>query len=78
MAETPGRSLVLAHRDELIEQAVEKLALVDDSLDVGVVKAKHVTKRKARKGRRQAAHASVPAESTRLVGPVAAEAAGAG
>lgn len=34
-----GRALVLAHRDELIEQAVQKLLWVDPSLDIGVVKA---------------------------------------
>lgn len=33
-----GRSLVLAHRDELIQQAQEKLRLVDDSLGIGIVK----------------------------------------
>jgi superfamily II DNA or RNA helicase len=35
-----GRTLVLAHRDELIEQAVEKILLVDPSADIGVVKGK--------------------------------------
>ena len=34
-----GRALVLAHRDELIEQAVQKLLWVDPGLDIGVVKA---------------------------------------
>ncbi len=34
-----GRALVLAHRDELIQQAVNKLKLVDPGLDIGVVKA---------------------------------------
>src|SRR5215831_10490185 len=34
-----GRSLILAHRDELIQQAVEKLRLVDPSLSLGVVQA---------------------------------------
>ena len=34
-----GRALVLAHRDELITQAVQKLAMVGGSLDIGVVKA---------------------------------------
>jgi superfamily II DNA or RNA helicase len=34
-----GRALVLAHRDELIQQAVDKLKLVDSDLDIGVVKA---------------------------------------
>ena len=33
------RTLVLAHREELIRQAVDKLYLVDSALDVGVVKA---------------------------------------
>jgi superfamily II DNA or RNA helicase len=35
----PGRSLVLAHRDELIRQAVDKLLLVNPDFDIGVVKA---------------------------------------
>jgi superfamily II DNA or RNA helicase len=35
----PGRSLVLAHRDELISQAAAKLATVGGSLDIGIVKA---------------------------------------
>jgi ATP-dependent helicase IRC3 len=34
-----GRSLILAHRDELIQQAVEKLHLVDPTLPLGVVQA---------------------------------------
>jgi superfamily II DNA or RNA helicase len=34
-----GRSLILAHRDELIQQAVAKLHLVDPSLTLGVVQA---------------------------------------
>ena len=34
-----GRALILAHRDELISQTVSKLAMVTNSLDVGVVKA---------------------------------------
>jgi|SRR5882672_9192170 len=34
-----GRTLVLAHRDELIEQAVAKLRSVDPALQIGVVKA---------------------------------------
>lgn len=34
-----GRTLVLAHRDELIEQAVDKLAVVWPQADIGVVKA---------------------------------------
>lgn len=39
IANRGGRALVLAHRDELIEQAVEKLLMVAPGLDVGVVKA---------------------------------------
>jgi ATP-dependent helicase IRC3 len=35
----PGRSLVLAHRDELIRQTVDKLLLVNPDCAVGVVKA---------------------------------------
>ena len=34
-----GRALILAHRDELIQQAVDKLHLVDPSLPLGVVQA---------------------------------------
>src|SRR5499426_4175108 len=34
-----GRSLILAHRDELIQQAVDKLRLVDPTLPLGVVQA---------------------------------------
>jgi ATP-dependent helicase IRC3 len=34
-----GRTLVLAHRDELLRQAVDKLRMVDPSAVVGVVKA---------------------------------------
>src|SRR5918911_1326717 len=34
-----GRSLILAHRDELIQQAMEKLHLVDPTLPLGVVQA---------------------------------------
>src|SRR5215831_13761538 len=34
-----GRSLILAHRDELIQQAVDKLRLVDPTLSLGVVQA---------------------------------------
>lgn len=34
-----GRTLILAHRDELIQQAVDKLTMVWDGVDVGVVKA---------------------------------------
>src|SRR5256886_5742961 len=36
-----GRSLILAHRDELIQQAVDKLRLVDPTLALGVVQAAH-------------------------------------
>jgi ATP-dependent helicase IRC3 len=32
-----GRSLILAHRDELLQQAVDKLRLVDPTLPLGVV-----------------------------------------
>src|SRR6266508_5885545 len=35
----PGRALVLAHRDELIEQAADKLRMVDPTVQLGVVKA---------------------------------------
>jgi superfamily II DNA or RNA helicase len=35
----PGRALVLAHRDELITQSVQKLAMIGGTLDIGVVKA---------------------------------------
>ena len=34
-----GRALILAHRDELIQQALDKLHLVDPSLPLGVVQA---------------------------------------
>ncbi len=34
-----GRALILAHRDELIPQAVDKLRLVDPTLALGVVQA---------------------------------------
>src|SRR2546423_4620694 len=34
-----GRSLILAHRDELIQQAVDKLRLVDPTLPLGVMQA---------------------------------------
>lgn len=36
---TIGRSLVLAHRDELIEQAADKIRMVFPSADIGIVKA---------------------------------------
>jgi len=35
-----GRALILAHRDELIQQAAQKLAVVSGSLDIGIVKAR--------------------------------------
>lgn len=35
----PGRSLILAHRDELISQTAAKLAAVSGALDIGIVKA---------------------------------------
>src|SRR5215467_917338 len=35
-----GRSLILAHRDELIQQAVEKLRLADPTLPLGIVQAR--------------------------------------
>ncbi len=35
-----GRALILAHRDELIQQAADKLRTVSGSLDIGIVKAK--------------------------------------
>jgi superfamily II DNA or RNA helicase len=34
-----GRALILAHRDELLQQAVDKLHLVDPTLPLGVVQA---------------------------------------
>lgn len=34
-----GRTLILAHRDELIQQAVDKLMMVWDDANIGVVKA---------------------------------------
>ena len=40
VARRPGRSLILVHRDELIRQAAEKLAMIAPDLDVGIVKAK--------------------------------------
>jgi superfamily II DNA or RNA helicase len=36
-----GRALILAHRDELIQQVVDKLRLVDPTLPLGVVQAAH-------------------------------------
>lgn len=35
----PGRSIVLVHREELVAQTVEKMALIAPELSVGVVKA---------------------------------------
>jgi ATP-dependent helicase IRC3 len=40
IAQRPGRSLVLAHRDELIRQTFDKLKMVSPDLEVGIVKAK--------------------------------------
>lgn len=40
IAQRPGRALILVHRDELIRQAEEKLAMIAPDLDVGIVKAK--------------------------------------
>jgi ATP-dependent helicase IRC3 len=37
--QSPGRSLILVHRDELITQAIEKLSFIDPLMDIGVVKA---------------------------------------
>jgi superfamily II DNA or RNA helicase len=39
VSDRPGRALVLAHRDELIAQAAEKISMVGGSLDIGIVKA---------------------------------------
>src|SRR5712671_5487294 len=36
-----GRALILAHRDELIQQALDKLHLVDPTLPLGIVQAAH-------------------------------------
>jgi len=36
-----GRTLILAHRDELIRQAADKVRLVDPTARIGVVKAEH-------------------------------------
>jgi len=38
-AETPGPTLILAHRDELISQAAEKVSWVCPDRDIGIVKA---------------------------------------
>lgn len=38
-AEHPARTVIIAHRDELIDQAVQKLRTVWPTVDVGVVKA---------------------------------------
>jgi superfamily II DNA or RNA helicase len=35
----PGRALVLAHRDELIQQAIDKIRIVNPEAQVGIVKA---------------------------------------
>ena len=40
IAQRLGRALILVHRDELIRQAEEKLAMIVPDLDVGIVKAK--------------------------------------
>src|SRR5438105_11625373 len=37
-----GRALILAHRDELIQQAVDKLHLVDPTMPLGVMQAECV------------------------------------
>lgn len=39
IASRPGRSIVLVHRDELAQQAVDKIQLVAPELTVGIVKA---------------------------------------
>lgn len=39
VASRPGRALVLAHRDELIQQAADKLRMVAPALPIGLVKA---------------------------------------
>src|SRR5918999_1429395 len=39
IAQRDGRSLVLVHRDELIQQAAEKLQLIAPGLEVGIVKS---------------------------------------
>jgi ATP-dependent helicase IRC3 len=39
VADRPGRALILAHREELLDQAAAKLRLVDPDADIGVVKA---------------------------------------
>lgn len=39
IARRPGRALVLVHRDELVNQTVEKLTLIAPELTIGVVKA---------------------------------------
>ena len=38
---TPGRGLIVAHRDELITQAVDKYRLGDPMASIGIVKAEH-------------------------------------
>lgn len=39
IASRPGRSIVLVHRDELVNQAVDKLSIIAPELPLGVVKA---------------------------------------
>ena len=39
LAHRGGRGLVLAHRDELLQQARDKISLVAPDLDVGIIKA---------------------------------------
>lgn len=39
IARRPGRALVLVHRDELVQQTVEKMTMIAPELHVGVVKA---------------------------------------
>ena len=46
-----GRSLILAHRDELIQQAVDKLRLVDPTLPLGVVQAEQRRAYRPHRGR---------------------------
>src|SRR3954454_8119883 len=40
VVERSGRVLVIAHRDELLTQAREKLLVADPDADVGIVRAK--------------------------------------
>lgn len=39
VASRQGRALILAHRDELIQQAADKLEMVAPELNVGIIKA---------------------------------------